>query len=355
MGTPMTLPAVFAPGRAAPVMPLMAFLAGGHAEAIARLWPAPHAEFFALPAARRHSAAILAGRAAMPDARIQWLAARAKDGELAAELFGPGPPGGLMKALGRMGEVLWTAEQYARFLDLFGEEAACGLIRHMKVLRPESLSVMARLPPLLRRASIVAHLGTDDAATDDLAGAWDMALRVHGAAAGAGIAQRLSRANSPATLFQMARAVIQPVAFGPAAPPPELPPPFVAVRCFEVLSGTALEFRNCLRDFVAELAAGRMAVYVWRSPGGQAAVALRSDPAGWRLAEARGRDNADLPAETLMAIVAGVTAAGVRTGESWASLQRRLDDRTYEPPAQDAQDAQADLWKARLALGNLWD
>jgi len=44
--------------------PLLAFIAGGFADAVAQLWPAPHAEFFALPAARRHAAAImLAGHA----------------------------------------------------------------------------------------------------------------------------------------------------------------------------------------------------------------------------------------------------------------------------------------------------
>ena len=64
MGTPMTLPAVQAQIRAQPVSPLLAFLAGVHAPAIAHLWPAPHEGFLALPAARRHAAAILAARCA---------------------------------------------------------------------------------------------------------------------------------------------------------------------------------------------------------------------------------------------------------------------------------------------------
>lgn len=98
MGTPMTLPDTAALARAVPVTPLLAFLAGGHAGAIARIWPAPHEDFLALPAARRHAAAILAGRAEYPPAQVQWLAARARDGDLAAELFGGEAPGGLMKA-----------------------------------------------------------------------------------------------------------------------------------------------------------------------------------------------------------------------------------------------------------------
>ncbi|MDP3458008.1 MAG: hypothetical protein Q8S09_01920 [Hyphomonas sp.] len=354
MGTPMTLPAALDVRSAPVVTPLLGFLAGSHAAALARIWPSPHEDFLALPAARRHAAAILAGRGAYPASHIQWMAARARDGDLAAELFGRNPPGGLMKALGRMGEVLWRAEDYVRFLDLFGEEAACILIRHMKAVRPETLGIVGGLPPLLRQAPIVTHLGTDDVAAADLAAAFAVALRIRGAAAGPSIAQRFGRAGSPGALFAMARDVIQPPDFGPGDPAPKLPPPFQAVVQLDALSSLALEFRNCLRDFVADLAAGRMAVYVWRGEGGPAAVALRLDPAGWRFAEARGRDNLDLPDEALMAIAAAVQAAGVRTGESWGWLHRRLEDRAYDAPAGPGPVPLAD-WRVRLRLGNIWD
>jgi hypothetical protein len=83
-------------------------------------------------------------------------------------------------------------------------------------------------------------------------------------------------------------------------------------------------------------------------------VALRQDPAGWRLAEARGRDNADLGDDAVMAIVAGVREAGVRTGESWGWLHRRLEDRADDTPAHVAPAAPA-TWRAQLGLGNIWD
>lgn len=354
MGTPMTLPAAVDTRPAPAFTPLLAFLAGGHAAATARIWPAPHEDFLALPAARRHAAAILAGRSAYAAPHIEWMAARARDADLAAELFGRDPPGGLMKALARMGEVLWRTEDYVRFLDLFGEPTACILIRHIKALRPKTLGIIAALPPPLRQASIVTLLDTDDLAVADLAAAFAVALRIRGAAAGPGIAQRLGRAASPGALFGMARDVIQPPDFGLGGPAPVLPALFQPVRQMEALSKTALEFRNCLRDFVADLAAGRMAVYVWRGEGGPAAVALRLDPAGWRLAEARGRDNLDLPDEALMAIAAAVQAAGVRTGESWGWLHRRLEDRAYDAPAAPGPLPAAD-WRARLGLGNIWD
>lgn len=354
MGIPMTLPDAAVLARAVPVTPLLAFLAGGHAGAIARIWPAPHEDFLALPAARRHAAAILAGRADYTPAQVSWLAARARDAELAAELLGSEAPGGLMKALARMGEVLWAADEYARFLRLFGEEEARLLIRHMKALDAGTLARMDALPVPLRQPAVLAHLGTDEMAIADLAAAWAFALRIRGEAAGPAIAQRFGRATSTAGLFEMARQEIQPQDFGAVRPPPELPAPFHPVRRYDTLSKTAHEFRNCLRDFVADLASGRMAVYVWRGEGGPAAVALRQDPGGWRLAEARARDNIELADVPLMEIVAAVKAAGIRTGESWGWLNRRLEDRALEGPPLPAPPPVQD-WRAALGLGNIWD
>lgn len=354
MGTPMTLPVLLADGRAQPVTPLMAFLAGAHADAMARIWPAPHEDFLMLPAARRHAAAILALRGGHSAQRLQWLAARARDGELAAEIFGDHPPGGVMKALGRMGEILWPGEGYMAFLDLFREEAACLLIRHMKALRPEVLSVVALLPPRLRMAPVMDILGTDRLAAADIAAAFAMALRVRGEASAGDITQRFARAKTWAALFETAVQVVQPLVLAPVLTPPELPAPFVPVRRFEMLSKTALEFRNCLRDYASDLAAGNMTVWVWRGEGGPAAIALRRDAAGWRLAEARGRDNADLADPVLIEIVTAVRAAGVRTGEAWSALNRRLVDWVHEDPA--LRDPPPALtWRQQLGLGCLWD
>ncbi len=354
MGTPMSLPVALGFRPAPAFTPLLAFLAGEHAGAIARIWPAPHEGFLALAAARRHAAAMLSGRVACPATQLEWMVTRARDGDLAAELFGADPPGGLMKALARMGEVLWRAEDYVRLLGLFGEAAACNLIRHTKALRPEVLGIIGVLPPPLRQAPLVAHLGADEAAARDLAAAWAMARRVHEAGAMPSVAQRLGRAASKEALFGMAAEVIRPAVFGGVRPVPVLQAPFEAMRRADALERFALEMRNCLRDFIVDLADGRMAVYGWRGEGGPVAVALRHDAAGWRLAEARGRDNAEVPDAVLREIVAGVEAAGVRTGESWAALVRRLGDRVYAAQMHDHPVIAAG-WREGLALGNIWD
>ncbi|MFN7056347.1 hypothetical protein [Hyphomonas sp.] len=354
MGTPMTLPDVAALVQAAPVTSLLAFLAGDHAAAIARIWPSPHEDFLALPAPRRHAAAMLLARGDIPSSEVAALAMRARRAEIAEAVFGGEAPAGLMRAVSRMGEVLWRAEDYARFLRLFAEEEACLLIRHTKVLDPAALARIEALPPPLRQPAILGCLGADEAAMADIVAAWAMALRIRGAAAAPAIAQRFGRAASAAALFEMARQEMQPQAFCAECPSPDLLAPFEAVRSLDALSMIAHEFRNCLREFVADIASGRMAVHVWRGEGGPAAVALRRDPGGWRLAEARGVGNADLADAPLRAIIKAVEGAGVRTGESWNWLYRRIEDRACEAAPLPLPDEVSD-WRRALFLGNYWD
>lgn len=63
MGMPMALLHMRPKGHAVQT-PLLGFLAGPHADVIAKAWPAPHSGFLTLPTARRHAAAILLGHRA---------------------------------------------------------------------------------------------------------------------------------------------------------------------------------------------------------------------------------------------------------------------------------------------------
>jgi hypothetical protein len=116
----------------------------------------------------------------------------------------------------------------------------------------------------------------------------------------------------------------------------------------------ALEFRNCLRDFTGDLAAGRMAVFTVREGSEMVAVALRQDPAGWRLAEAKGRQNEDVSDDALRCIVSVLGLAGVRTGESTWVLARRLHEHACDDCGP-AHTGARETWRDRLALGSLWD
>lgn len=334
--------------RAGDATPLLKFLAGPHAGAIASVWPAPHRDFLALPAARRHAAAILLARGARDLPDLANAVERHKDASLAHRLVGNGEKGGLMKALGRMGETLWRTDQYDRFLSMFGQPAANRVLRHMGSLHPDQLAVVFALPPRLHEASVVAKVPTLQAARD-LALALRLVDRIHGEGTARKLAKTLAKADSSVSLFAKAADALVAERFQGPRPPPLLPAPFVAVTSGSALEKVALEFQNCLRDFRHDMVLGRMAVYRWNGEP-NVVLALRWDPAGWRLAEAEVHANGDAPEETLRNIVDALALADVRTGPSAFTLGHRL---RRHPHGEGEQIG--DSWRDQLELGELWD
>ncbi len=356
MGLSMIPGAGLSTGRASGATPLLAFLAGAHADEIARVWPRPHTGFLSLPAERRHAAAILLARLAAGettlDAReIAMTVERARGRDLAMLLAGE-PRAGLMKALGRLGETLWSAGEYTRFLELFAEPEAARLLRHMREIRPAQLKLVDGLPVALRRANIIS-LVPGLAAAQDLAMAYKLTLRIRGDGVGPELANRWDRARKAIALFDRAAEDLRPVSFGTLPPVPVLPAPFEAVGDRKALERVALEFENCLRDFGRDLARSIMAVYVWRGSI-PAVIALRVDPAGWRLAEAETRGNDGIDDAPLREIVTAIEAAGVRTGVSVWTLAHRLHRHGCSNCGPDARKAHTG-WRDALELGDLWD
>ena len=301
----------------AQALPLLDFLAGEHAHAVAYLWPKPHTEFYALPAARRHVAGmVVAGATAKTwtgERDIAVQIERGKDAELARLIAGDTLPG-LMKALAKCGEQLWTGRDYLQFVDLFQTLNGARFLRHAKEIRPSLFGPAAALPEILRVPKIAGVVTTVTAATS-LAEAYAIVAARGG---GASAAQRWGRAKDRRALFTMAAQDLTPPVFRPMTPPPALPEPFEPVTTRKALNALALEFENCLRDYTIDIAAGRMAVYAWRGEP-KAAVALRQDAAGWRLAEAQGHNNDELPDAVLKEIVETVAKAGVRI---WPRAER---------------------------------
>jgi hypothetical protein len=339
-----------APQAARHATPLLAFIAGEFADAIAEVWPAPHGEFFAMPAARRHAAAImLAGRAhrAVKGAELRRLIEFQRDAVVAEALTQDAQ--GLMRALSKAGETLWSHGAYATFLDLFREPMANEVLRHLDEVRPAAFAPLAALPPALRIAPIVRVL-TNEHAAADLARAFTLAVRMRHPDAAAGIARRWGAGGEMAALFRRAQEDLTPDSFRPAGPAPQLPAPFGRITSRKLLEHIALEFRNCLADHAIRIAEGRMAVYAWRIEPA-AAVALSWDAAGWRLAEAKARDNVDLEEAQLRVLVRVLGEHGVRAGPSVQTLNSRLDDHAnatgYTTPY-------GDSFIEQLALGDLW-
>lgn len=359
MGTPMTRKHVLPYGKPSATTPLLGHVAGAHAERIARFWPAPHAGFLVLPTARRHAAAILLERrwsetgCDMLD--IVHAVERTRDSDLARILMHGEAPGGLMKALGRMGETLWEAADYAIFLELFADPDAVAVLRHMPEIEAGKLGLIALLPKAIRVPGVISHLPARKEAVEDLAEAFRLAVRIHGRAKAPELVKRWERADNALKLFDMAAEALQPEMFGRVLPPPHLPAAFQRVDTRKALNEIALEFRNCLRDFAADLASGRMAVYAVREPSRPPVVlAVRQDPAGWRLAEAKLAGNADLDDAHLRHLIDVLQQAGVRTGESAWTLSQRMHDHAC-PACGPAYVPSRETWRDRLVLGSLWD
>lgn len=339
-------------GKSLPVSSLLRYLAGEHADRIAWFWPAPHEGFFALPAARRHAAAILVDRLVGTDQMLtlKSVIERGRDAQVARLIMGDGATAGVMKALAKMGEQLWDAPDYATFLLLFAEPNANRALRHLETLRPANFAPISVLPAVLREAGVIAAVPNLPAAID-LTSAFKIALHLQGEAQAGQIAMRWARAKDTKRLFEMAVEGLMPDVFSAPRPAPVLPPPFEQVQTRKQLIATALDFANCLRDFTAEVAIGRMAVYVWRGMP-NAALALTWDAAGWRLAEAEAKANTELEEAPLREIVAAVEAAGVRTGPAIKTLTYRLERRGHGDASA---DPPGESWVDQLELGDLWD
>jgi hypothetical protein len=335
--------------------PLLGFLAGEFAAAVAVLWRPPHAEFFALPAARRHAAAILLaglGRGFHEDADIRRRVEFARDADLAREVAGDASQG-FMRMLAKAGEQLWTRADYATLMGLAAEPAAAMLLRHLGEVRPAAFTPIAHLPPALRTAPIVRVVASE-AAARELAQAFALCVRMRMEADAARLAARWGAGGDARAVFQRAAQDLTPEEFRFPAPAPRLDAPFERIQRRQQLERLALEFRNCLADHAGRVAEGRMAVYVWRpdpSVAPPAAIALNWDVAGWRLAEAKAGDNEDLPEAALRHLVRVLAASGVRTGCSVQTMIRRIEEHAsgethfYRPPSD---------YLGQLELGDLW-
>ncbi len=358
MGMPMTQPMMHASGRNIMTTPLLQHLAGDYAPLIATVWPAPHAEFLVMPAARRHAAAYLltlaedAKRYPLDYLRIvleTW-----NDKQL-VELFDvEAADGNIMRVLSKCGEMLWAMDDYVCLFSLMVEEGTAKAIRHMSNISASNVSYLDLLPAELRHAKIVSALPRNKAAVEDLVTAFDLAIRVNGQDAAGDIITRWNRAGSSKALFDMVAKTLKPKAFDGFLPPLLLPKAYSQIKRLDELEAVALEFRNCLRDFTQDLSLGRMMIFVHHGTDKPVAIALRQDPAGWRLAEAKLADNQAVPDKLLRTIVADIESAGGRTGESLWVLADRLHDHVCKdcgpahiPPRK--------TWRQRLYLGSLWN
>lgn len=149
------------------------------------------------------------------------------------------------------------------------------------------------------------------AAANDLGRAFNLATRMRHPDDAGRVARRWATGGDTQAVFTRAIEDLTPDAFRMADPAPALNAPFVRVTSRKQLEALALEFQNCLAEHAARIADGRMAVYAWRVETA-ATIALNWDAAGWRLAEAKARQNVDLEEALLRELARHLEAVGAR-------------------------------------------
>ena len=319
-------------GKLAEPTPTLRFIAGEHAERVARLWAPPHGAYLEMPAQRRHLAHFVLALGLFDEAETADVA-RALEGaraDVVARRFIGQAPQGFLRALGRLGEAAWTGEAYLRLYFLFTDEGAAGVLLQTAEITVEYAAALERLPAALRVHAIARHLATADAA-DALGAGWRAIRVAYGEEAAEAAVARWARAISAARLFAMAAEDVTPRRFDLA--------PFPVHADMRRLGGAgALEdagrrFRNCLATYVDRAALGTVALYEWAGPPPVALAFARDGVFGWRLEEARGIGNVTLDEADRAATIAAVTAAGVHVGRSGADIRaalRKLADLDYD-------------------------
>ncbi len=290
--------------------PLLHHLAGDFAPRIAGLWPAPHAVFLTAPAERRHLACLaltLAGDAPLPSAANGLLELSLRR---ALTAFVPEAPQGLGRALGRLGETAWAAEDYRSLLRLLGFGTAMKPLRHAKAIELGQLRSLAALPNALLEAGFGDRRLTPDQARV-LADAFGLVLRNQGEENARAAAARWRLIADLPTLFDALRTDVLPeIATPPFCGTARLKP----LERKADITGAAKRFGNCLETRLCDAVTGQTAYYEWTEAPGAIVEIWRDHLHGWRLSEARLHKNAPAPAEMRDAITAELRGMGVHVG-----------------------------------------
>lgn len=315
-----------APARAGIPSPLLTHIAPEFAGRIAALWPAPHAVFLTAAAERRHLLCLALSRAEidcdLADGLLHWPLRRA------LKVILPAGPDGLARALARLGETAWTAQDYGRLIDALKEPAAAKIVRHAETVTPTLVQGLAGAPGQLLRAGF-GRLNLKGEQAEVVNEAWNIALRQAGPSAAGRLAERWSGAQSLPTLLERIREDLLPeVAPCPLPPHPRLRHLSTKAKMREA----ACRFENCLVDEMPDACAGTSVYYEWLGEPGAVIELTRDLLRGWVLDEARLKNNEAVTHDTRAAIVEVMTEMGVHVGRNaWdlaAALRNALvDDR----------------------------
>lgn len=305
--------------------PLLRLIAPAYAEVLAALWPAPHTAFVTAPAARRHLICLMlaAEPHGGPPIDVVGLMDLSLRKAIAVALE-DAAPAGLRRALEHLGEIAWSPEDYRGLMQLLADPAPAKTLRHAEAITPDLVRALAALPEALREAGGVALRVTPAQAALLAETHAVLARRLAPQVLAARVAA-WGQAPTPKALFTL---VVEDFR---RELPPAPHPGTERLRPLETAAAirdAARRYRNCLSDYLDSAVDQRAAIYEWR-PAPGAVVELRPDTFfGWRLDQARLRNNQAVDEATREAIVAELRGMGVHVGRSAWQIRYALEHAT---------------------------
>lgn len=283
--------------------------AGELANAIAELFPRPHAPYFEADRARRRLIQLIVAGPIQPPASLReplstWPARRI------LSVLRPDAPEGLLEALRKLSG-RWSRTDYAALVELLAaKDSGAKALRHLTQITPARVQAMAVMPAHLRRARILAQ--TQSVAHAALvARAAKRLVRERGEKALGPAAERLERARTTESMFRM---LIEEIGLERLAPPPvpgaDWFMPLASVRAIE---GAALRFENCLKARIPWMLAGRTAYYEVLGPEPAVVEIVRDITGQWVVGEVRGHANKPISTALWSRVRAHLEAHGART------------------------------------------
>lgn len=306
-------------GQSLTPTPLLSHLAGEFADRLAAIWPAPHGEFLTASAAQRHALCLGLAKGAEPAAVRAALSLPLRR---AVRALIPMAPDGLLRALPRLGETAWKADDYGVLLEQLALQDAGKILRHAEVIDADMVRTLAAYPGDLLRAG-VTRLSLTPLQSGLMAEAWQVVRDRDGPDEARRVAERWGRLRSAKALFEaVADDLMKPM---PAAPFPDTPR-LKALATKAAMRDAAARYSNCLRTRIRSAVEGWSAFYEWhgKSP---AIVEIYCDSIfGWRLDEVKLKRNATMPAEDRGELLDELRGMGVHVGRPAWELIRACED-----------------------------
>lgn len=306
--------------------PLLTHVAGEFAARVARLWPSPHAAYFAAPAARRHLIGLTFAVSGELDHAGAVVALEAPLRAAVRRLV-PDAPDGLVRALGRLGETAWTAEDYRGLVALLARSGAAKLVRHADVIRPDVVRRLRLAPSVLANAP-EALSGLNEDAIRLVAECYAVIAGRDGiAAAEAVVARWAGAANGKALLAMVSNDVLMDI-----APPPHPGTPLLRpIATKAAFHEKARQYRNCLASQTVHAITGYSAYYEWMETPGAVVQISRDAVFGWRLTQALLANNRPVPKALRQRIIDELGLMGVQVGRHTWNLQHALENAAGAP------------------------